>query len=274
MINSKGMPTNAVQGFMKHLLLSIEKTKPTHVAVCWDMGSKTFRNEIYPRYKENRQAPPAQLIPQFDLAKEVASAFQFPNIGVTGFEADDCIGTIAKKVKHEAKVSILSGDKDLLQLIDEAISVMIMKRGYGNYTKWTYEHFMNESGITPEQFIDVKALMGDASDGYPGVKGIGVKTAIKLIKQYGTIERILSNIHYLTPSQRKNIEADLEMLHLSRKLAKIDCAVPLRFSLERATWKGVSDEGINIIEDQELKMLRRHLYQSTLCDYALHYAER
>jgi 5'-3' exonuclease len=259
MTNSKGLPTNGVQGFMKHLLMAVDYVKPTHILVCWDMGSQTFRNEVYSDYKSNRNAPPAELIPQFDLAKEVAEGFNLANVGVPGYEADDCIGTLAKVHQKERKVTVLSGDQDLLQLLDENIEIMLLKKGFGNYQTYTVDLFIEERGITPKQFIDVKALMGDTSDGYPGVKGIGEKTAVKLIQEYDDIEGILNNLDKLTPSQRKKIEADLEMLHVSRKLAEIHCKVPLPLSIENAVWSHVSDSSISYIEELELKVLRRFL---------------
>jgi 5'-3' exonuclease len=259
MINSKGQPTNGVQGFMKHLLMAVEHINPTHTAVCWDMGSATFRNEIYTDYKANRNAPPVELIPQFDLAKEVAEGFALYNIGMRGFEADDCIGTIAKSASKDTKVSILSGDQDLLQLLDDNIDVVLLKKGFGNYLTYSKDYFMEEKGLTPEQFIDVKALMGDTSDGYPGVKGIGEKTAVKLIQEHQHIQGILDSLHLLTPSQRKKIESDLDMLHLSRQLAEIKCDVPLEFTMESAKWGAIAPDAISLIDDLELRVLRRFL---------------
>ncbi len=206
MINSSGIPTNGVQGFLKHTLLSIKEFNPTHVAVCWDMGSVTFRNDMFDGYKSNRDAPPVELLPQFDFAKESAEALGLSNIGVVGYEADDCIGTLAKGYSKEVKVSILSGDHDLLQLVDEHINVHILKKGYGQYSTYSKKAFIEEKGITPSQFIDVKAFMGDTSDGYPGVRGIGEKTATKLIQEYGSIEGVLNNLHLLTNAQQRKIK--------------------------------------------------------------------
>lgn len=264
MMNSKGLPTNGVQGFMKHLLMAADHVKPTHIIVCWDMGSQTFRNEVFNDYKSNRNAPPVELIPQFDLAKEVAEGFNLSNVGVVGYEADDCIGTLAKIHQTDRKVSVLSGDQDLLQLLDDNIDIMLLKKGFGNYQTYTKEIFVEERGITPQQFIDVKALMGDTSDGYPGVKGIGEKTALKLIQQYNDISGILDHLHELTPSQRKKIEADLDMLHVSRKLAEIHCGVPLSVSEEEARWNNVAHETLSFVDDLELKVLRRYLVGSNV----------
>jgi len=234
MYNDKGIPTNAVNGFLKHMILAINNFQPTHIAVCWDMGSTTFRNEMFDNYKANRSAAPEELIPQFDLAKEATSAFQIPNIGVKGYEADDCIGTISKSTRHHTNVYILTGDQDILQLLDDNIYVSLLKKGYGNYDVYDHHKFYEEKGFHPQQFIDVKGLMGDTSDNYPGVRGIGPKTAEKLIKEFGSIDQLLQSLHLISPSQRKKIEEDRELLLLSRQLAEIKCDVPLQFDYHQA----------------------------------------
>ena len=237
MINSKGIPTNGIHGFIKHLFTAVSSFNPSHVAVCWDMGSKTFRTELYDAYKGNRGEAPVELIPQFDIVKEVVAAFDIPNIGLVGYEADDCIGTIAYQAREHANVSILTGDQDILQLLDESISVILLKKGYGNYQVHTPDTFFEEKGIKPRQMIDLKALMGDTSDNYPGVKGIGEKTALKLLKEFEHVEGIISNLDRLSKSHKTKIEQDLEMLHLSRILAEIKCDVPVTCNLEEAGLK-------------------------------------
>lgn len=234
MFNDEGIPTNGVNGFLRHLFTAANYFNPTHLAVCWDMGSKTFRNELYEDYKGNRSAPPDELIPQFDLAKEATTAFAIPNIGVQGFEADDCLGTIAHQVKDQLEVIILTGDRDILQVLDNNISVALLKKGYGNYEVETKDSFIEKRGYHPKQFVDIKALTGDSSDHYPGVKGIGPKTAEKLILQYKTVENLLASIDKLKPAQRKKIESDRDILILSRKLAEIKLDVPLTFKLKDA----------------------------------------
>lgn len=205
MYNNSGVPTNGVNGFLKHMFMAVNHFHPTHLAVCWDMGSKTFRNELYPEYKGNRSAPPDELIPQFDLAQKVTAAFSIPNIGVTGFEADDCLGTIAARMKETAEVIIVTGDRDILQVLDDHVSVALLKKGFGNYELQTKESFINERGYHPRQFIDVKGLTGDTSDYYPGVRGIGPKTAEKLIREFTSVEHIVESLDLLTPSQRKKL---------------------------------------------------------------------
>ncbi|MBZ5749182.1 5'-3' exonuclease [Metabacillus rhizolycopersici] len=250
MINSKGIPTNAVTGLLKHLIAAIDYAKPSHVICCWDMGSKTYRNELFDGYKANRPEAPVELIPQFDLAKEVVAALDIPNIGIEGYEADDCIGTLTKKFENEMKISILTGDRDILQLLNDDVNVLIFQKGIGNYKHYTKQLFIEEFEIEPHMLIDVKALMGDSSDNYPGVKGIGEKTAYKLIIQYKSIDRILENINELTKGQKTKIENDLDMLHLSRELAEINCHVPLDCIFEETL--------LNVNEEKAYAMIKNH----------------
>lgn len=259
MINSKGVPTNAVQGFLKHLLTATEHFSPSHVVVCWDMGSQTFRNELYDGYKANRGEAPVEMMPQFDLAKEAVAAFDIPNIGLAGFEADDCIGTIAKAHASESHVQILTGDQDMLQLVDDDISVALLKKGFGQYEVHNPSSLYEWKGITPGQMIDLKALMGDTADNYPGVKGIGEKTALKLLMEYQHIEGILANLASLTKGQRTKIETELEMLHLSRQLAEIKCDVPVSCSLDEAHFQYDEDKVRQMIATHELRMVARIL---------------
>ncbi|WP_265333550.1 5'-3' exonuclease [Paenibacillus guangzhouensis] len=238
---STGIPTNAIYGFIRYFWDAVSKFDPTHIACCWDMGSKTFRTEQFSDYKANRGDAPEDLIPQFGLIREVMESFGIPNIGEAGYEADDCIGTIAKQYGSDMDIYILTGDHDMLQLVDERVHVIIMKKGHGNYMVYDPVTLMEERQLTPAQVIDVKGLMGDTSDNYPGVRGIGEKTAYKLVQQYESVEGILANLHELTKAVRTKIEADIDMLHLSRDLARIRCDVPLicsidncEFTLDRA----------------------------------------
>ncbi|QDP40320.1 5'-3' exonuclease [Radiobacillus deserti] len=241
MVTSKGVPTNGIFGFLKYFLNAIETFQPSHVICCWDMGSKTFRTELYNAYKANRGEPPVELIPQFDLVKEVVEAFDVPNVGVEGYEADDCIGTLAKQFGQDHDVLIVTGDQDILQLVDTNISVAIMRKGQGNYEVFEKDSFTEQKELTPAQIVDLKGLMGDSSDNYPGVKGIGEKTAIKLLKQYDSVDGILLHLDELSKGIKSKIASDLDMLHLSRKLAEIHCEVPVTCSLDAAIWKTDSE---------------------------------
>lgn len=259
MRNSEGVPTNAVNGFVKHFFTAVSSFQPSHVAVCWDMGSKTFRNDIYPDYKANRGEAPEELIPQFDLVKEVVESFDVPNIGLSGYEADDCIGTIAVQAKHDFSVSILTGDQDILQLIDDHISVVLLKKGFGNYLVHNKETFFAEKGIMPKQMIDLKAFMGDPSDNYPGVKGIGEKTALKLLQQFDHVDGVVANLDKLTKSQRAKIEADREMLYLSRELAEIKCDVPIEVDLHQSKLQFNKEKALNKFAEVGMRGLDRFL---------------
>lgn len=250
-----GVPTNAIYGFLRYMWDAIDKFQPTHVACCWDMGSKTFRTEQFAAYKGNRAEAPDDLIPQFSLVRDVTECLGIPNLGVVGYEADDCIGTLARRFSDSMNVMILSGDHDLLQLVSDSTSVIIMKKGHGNYMHYTPETLYAEKGLSPKQVIDVKGLMGDTSDNYPGVRGIGEKTAVKLIQEYESVEGILANLDSLTKGVRTKIEADLDMLHLSRALAEIHCEVPMECELDLCQLNVDHDRALTKLEELEMKSL-------------------
>ena len=252
---SSGVPVNAIYGFIKYFMDAVQKFEPTHVVCCWDMGSTTFRTTQYDGYKANRPSAPEDLIPQFDLVKEVVESFGVPNIGLAGFEADDCIGTLAKRHSKEAHIYVLSGDHDLLQLVDDRITVVIMKKGQGNYAVYTPEFLHEERLLTPEQIICLKGLMGDTSDNYPGVRGIGEKTAYKLIQEHGSVNGILANLDSLSKTIRAKIEADLDMLHMSRDLATIRCDVPIEIEFSNCGWEINRAQVMNKFEQLEFRSL-------------------
>lgn len=253
MRNVDGIPTNGVYQFLKYFLDAVEKFQPTHVVVCWDMGSKTFRTEKYEQYKANRDAPPEELIPQFDLVKEIVTLLNTPNIGLENYEADDCIGTLACHYKDEGQVTILTGDQDILQLVSDHVQVAIMRKGIGNYEVFTKDNFYEKLELTPQQIIDLKGLMGDSADNYPGVKGIGEKTALKLLKQYETIDNLLLHKDELTKGLQNKLDTNLEMLYLSRDLAEIKCDVDISCELSTEHW---SFDAVALKE--ELETLKYH----------------
>lgn len=257
MRNERGVPTNGIYQFLRYLLDAVDTFQPTHVICCWDMGSKTFRTTMYEAYKANRSAPPEELIPQFDLVKEVVDAFEMPNIGIENYEADDCIGTLAKQLSTENEVLILTGDQDILQLVGQGVNVAIMRKGQGNYEVFTMDNFYEKKGLSPKQIIDLKGLMGDTSDNYPGVKGIGEKTAIKLLQEHDTIEGLLENLDKLPKGVQTKIMANMDMLHLSRNLAEIRCDVPIEFNLDEAKWKYNRESVIQRFEELELPNLAK-----------------
>ena len=254
-----GTPTNGVQGFARHVLTAQSLMKPTHLAVCWDMGAQTFRNELFDGYKANRPAPPEEMLPQFDMAKEVSELIGWQNFGVVGMEADDTIGSMIEKWKDEANITVISGDKDLLQLLNHSTQIAFTKKGYTEYDLYTEERFKEEYAIEPNQFAAVKAFMGDSSDGYPGVKGIGPKTALQLIQNYGSIEGVIQHLDELKPAQRNKISDNLEMLHLSLKLATIQRDMTIDATLSNLLLKEYTQEIVENMENKGLTLIAKHI---------------
>lgn len=261
MRNSSGTPTNGVQGFVRHVFTAINEIQPTHVAVCWDMGKSTFRNDMFDGYKQNRPAPPDELIPQFDYVKEVSNQFGFVNIGVQNFEADDVIGTLAEAYSEQNQVYIVTGDRDILQCINPNVEIWLTKKGFNIYNRYTLNRFQSEYGLNPSQLVDVKAFMGDTADGYPGVKGIGEKTAIKLIQNHGSVESVIAALEQLTPGQRNKIETDMDNLKLSKTLAKIHTEVPLNTNvlLDDMAFGTEITKVLNICNEHELYISGKYL---------------
>ena len=257
--NEKGIPTNAVQGFARHVLAAQELMNPTHMAVCWDKGMKTFRNDLFDGYKANRPKPAEEMIPQFDMAQELSEHLGWQNFGIVGMEADDTIASITHKWKDEAHFTIVSGDKDLLQLLDPSTEIAFTKKGFTIYDYYNHERFTDEYGISPLQFPDVKAFMGDSSDGYAGVKGIGPKTALQLIQAYGSVEKVIDSLHLLTKGQRTKIEADLEMLHLSKQLATISRDVPIEAELDHLVIPNIDTKKFDFLYEHGYTILARQL---------------
>lgn len=257
-----GLATNGVQGFTRHVLAAKTMMKPTHMAVCWDMGAHTFRTDLFDGYKANRPAPPEDMRHQFDQSKTVSEQLGWQNFGEVGIEADDFIGSFTKQWEDKVDFTIITGDKDMLQLLKPSVKIAFMKKGFHVYDVYTYERFKEEYDIEPEQFADVKAFMGDSSDGYPGVKGIGPKTALQLIQKYGSVDGVLAAIDELKPAQKKKIEVNKEMLLLSKKLALIKCDLALDFPLSDLAVPQYTSDHVRLCEDQQLDLLARQVEKS------------
>ena len=253
-----GTPSNGVQGFARHVLTAQNMLQPTHMAVCRDMGAHTFRNDLFDGYKANRPAPPVEMEPQFDMAKDVSAMLGWQNFGVKGVEADDLIGSMVAKWKDETNITVISGDKDLLQILNPTTRIAFTKKGYTEYDVYTENRFREEYGIAPLQFTDVKAFMGDSSDGYPGVKGIGPKTALQLIQTHGSIDGVLAAIDSLKPAQRKKIEENIDMLRLSHQLAAIDMAQPIDVELASLAVNPYSDMLFEQVESVGYRLIAKH----------------
>ncbi|GAB6138224.1 DNA polymerase I [Halanaerobaculum tunisiense] len=231
---AEGTVTNAVFGFTRMLLSLIDKQEPDLLGVAFDAPGATFRHEEYEEYKANRKETPDKLKHQFGLAKEVLNSLEIPTFEIEGLEADDLIGTLAKEAAQAGyQVTIVTGDRDALQLIDENIRVMYTKRGISNIVDYNLAQFREDYELEPYQLVDKKALMGDKSDNIPGVDGIGDKTSTKLLKEFTTLEGVLSNIDQVGGKKRKEkLRAQGDTARLSKRLAtiKVDCQLEIDFA--------------------------------------------
>ena len=225
-----GLPTNGVFGFVKLILKIIADKKPTYFAVAFDLHAPTFRHKLYDEYKAGRKPMPQELVPQVSLLKEVLKTMQIKTCELAGFEADDIIGTLAKK--FDVQTYIYTGDRDAYQLVDGTTSVCFTRKGVSDILELTSENFKDEIGLTPSQIIDLKALMGDKSDNIPGVAGIGEKSAYSLIEKYGDIEGVYAHIDELGGAMHRKLVEGKENAFFSKRLATIDVQVPLDISLQ------------------------------------------
>ena len=258
--NSEGLHTNAVYGFLNIMFKILEEEKADHLAVAFDLKEPTFRHKMYEEYKGTRKPMPQELHEQVPLMKEVLAAMGIPILTKAGFEADDILGTVAKhQAGDKVEVSIVSGDRDLLQLADEHIKIRIPKtlRGGTEVKDYYPEDVKREYGVTPKEFIDVKALMGDASDNIPGVPSIGEKTATAIISAYGSIENAYAHLEEIKPPRaRKALEEHYDMAQMSKKLAEIctDCGID--FSYDDAKIDGLyTEEAYQYMKRLEFKSI-------------------
>lgn len=229
-----GKNTNAIYGLSVILLKIIEDYKPNYIAAAFDKKAPTFRHLEYQDYKAGRKKMPEELAEQFEPAKQLLRAFNVGIYEIEGYEADDIIGTMAKLYEQQGfEVLILTGDRDSLQLVSDNIKVIFTKKGIKDIEVYDKSTIKEKYGITPNQIIDLKGLMGDASDNIPGVPGVGEKTALKLLIEYGNVEEIYNNLDKISAKKLKeNLEHNKEQAFLSKKLATINCNVPLEYKLE------------------------------------------
>ncbi|MBL7575709.1 DNA polymerase I [Peptoniphilus asaccharolyticus DSM 20463] len=230
----KGIYTNALYGFIQMVENAIDRVKPTHAVVCFDMKGKTFRSEIYKEYKGTRQKTPNELEQQFPIVRDVLNLMNIVVLESPVYEADDIAGTISKMASEMGMESVLlTGDKDYYQLVGENTSVLLTRKGITEMDLVTVESLNEDYGITPDQFIDLKGLMGDNSDNIPGVPGIGEKTGLKLIHEFGTIENLYDNIDKITAKkQKEKLEDNKAQAFMSKKLGTIVRNVPIETEIK------------------------------------------
>ncbi len=258
--NKQGVPTNAVYGFLNIMLSIIEKEKPSLLGVAFDVSAPTFRHSLSKEYKGNRKGMPEELRPQIPLLKKVLSSLNICFIEKEGFEADDILGTLAKSAENNNyDVVIVSGDRDLFQVTSDAIQLKIPRtKKTGTEIESYYAKDVEALyGVSPKEFIDVKGLMGDASDNIKGVPGIGEKTALKLIKEYGSIERLLDNVENITQKKvKENLITYAKDALDSKILATIICDVPLEYKWQDFNYKLVLDNtSYELLRDLEFKSI-------------------
>ena len=231
-LSKNGVYTNAVFGFLR-MLLSIYRTlDPEYMAVSFDKSRETFRTKMYSEYKATRKPAPDELVPQFALIKEVLRVMGVAVYEPEGYEGDDVLGTLSRRYEDSLPVYIVTGDRDALQLSDEHVTVLLTRKGISQMDAMTPEAVMEKYQITPSQVIDMKALMGDASDNIPGVRGVGEKTALKLITRYNTLDGIYDHLDEIKGALHKKLEADKEAAYLSYDLATIRRDIPLESTLD------------------------------------------
>jgi DNA polymerase-1 len=254
-LKSEGILVNAVYGFFLILSKVLEETEPDFVIATFDRKEKTFRHEEYKEYKAQRPDMPEDLVSQLPLIKEGLKRFNIPTLDKLGFEADDIIGTLAKKWQKEVKVVILSGDRDLLQLVDKNVVVRSPGRGIKKMISFDKEKVIEKYGVPPALFVDYKAFRGDSSDNIPGVKGIGKKRASQLIKQYGTVEQIFANFDDLKDIFKRRLKGKKGQVLKTKKLVTLRCDIDLDVTLSDAELNYNYDEVLDFFKSFNFKSL-------------------
>jgi DNA polymerase-1 len=223
-----GQPTNAVYGFTSMLINVLRDEQPSHVAVAFDVGRKTFRSEIYADYKANRTESPTDFRGQVSLIQEVLAALHIPVITAEGFEADDVIATLTvQAVEQGMDVLICTGDRDALQLVDEHVTVLYPRKGVSDLTRFTPEEVEAKYGLSPVQYPDFAALRGDPSDNLPSIPSVGEKTAAKWVREYGSLDALVDQVDTVKGKVGDKLREHLSSVLQNRRLTELDRSVPL-----------------------------------------------
>lgn len=255
---SKGEMTNAVFGFSSMLLTVISRLNPDYLLVAFDKKGKTFRDDLYTEYKATRVKAPQTLYDQIPRIKQVVEAFNIPIFEEGGFEADDVIGTLATQASATGEVEsyIATGDMDALQLVGDHVFVVSPHKGFQNQIVFGKDQVFEKYGFAPNRLVDYKGLKGDSSDNIPGVKGIGDKTAVELIKEYGDLEGIYENLEHIRPTVREKLTSQKELAFLSKKLGTIVTDMDIKLDIEACKTHTFEKEKIQeIFRELEFKSL-------------------
>ncbi|MCA1824577.1 MAG: DNA polymerase I, partial [Frankia sp.] len=257
-----GQPTNAVYGFTAMLINVIRDEQPTHIAVAFDLSAPTFRHAAYAEYKATRSETPSDFRGQISLVKEVLDALRIPTVEASGYEADDVIATLACQARDDdMSVLIVTGDRDAYQLVDERTTVLMTRRGISDMTRFTPEEVMAKYGLRPEQYPDFAALRGDPSDNLPSIPGVGEKTAIKLVQQFGSLPNLADHVDEIPGKVGAAVRDNLASVLRNRQLTELARDVPLDVGprdLKIGAWD--RDEVHKVFDALQFKVLRERLY--------------
>lgn len=259
---SDGIPTNVLYGFLSMLMKSVEDFHPTHLIVCFDTPKQTFRNKLLKSYQAHRPKIDDDFITQIPLVKDMLDAAGIARFEKDGYEADDVIGTLTRKFDGNSRVLILTGDKDIFQLINKNVSVVSPQFGLTNTKIYDTDAVVAKLGIPPEKIPDYKGLAGDPSDNYKGADGIGPKTAVKLIKEYGTVENILAHKNDLPEGKMKNsITNHIEDIKLSKELATIVTNVSIDADFQKTKFTGFEKQSLKeFLQKLEMRSLSNKIF--------------
>lgn len=259
----KGIPTNAVYGFATMLHRAIEDFKPTHIVVCFDTAAPTFRDELYKEYRTQRPKAEDTLIAQFPLVHELLDEAAIKSVEKDGFEADDLIGILASVLSPKTdRVLIMTGDKDIFQLITDKVSVVTPQIGFAQSKLYNSKEVYEKFGVKPDQVADLKALAGDSSDNYKGVPGIGPKTAAHLLKKFGTLDNLYKNLDKVESEKvKKTLETNKDKAFLSKKLATIVTHDHLSIKLDECTFDGYNEKLRGFFDKLEFRSLQRRFFK-------------
>lgn len=266
-LTSNGQPVNALYGFYSMLLSAIYQLKPKYLIVCLDSPGPTFRQSEFVGYRAKRKTPDQDLICQLPLLKSTLEASQIKTFALGGYEADDLIATIVTQAEHKKFIDqtiIITGDKDLMQLVSPKTSLLMPLRGLSETKLFEPKDVFEKLGVNPNQVVDLKALMGDMSDNYPGVAGIGPKAATDLLSQYQNLDNIYSHIDEIKPSVKEKLIKEKDNAYLSQKLANLINNIPLDFKFSQSKWTGSIIFNLNaIFKNYNFKSLISRLDQNS-----------
>lgn len=260
-LTHNGQPVNAIYGFYSMLLTAIETLKPDHLAVCLDSPGPTFRQTEFIGYRAKRKPSDQDLISQLPLLPQTLALSTIPSLSLGGYEADDLIATLVRENKDKVSdITIITGDKDLMQLVDDKVCLFMPIQGLSVTKIIKPDDVRAKLGVSPAQVVDLKALMGDMSDNYPGVAGIGPKVATDLLTQFGTLDNIYKNLDKIKPSISEKLIKYKENAYLSQKLATLIDNIPINFDFDTADFNNDKIMGLsNLFKQYNFKSLSNRL---------------